>query len=239
MLNQRIFSCALFAMSCVVSSFAAHGSYAADPAQIVDHLYLSSVIPAQNKELLKEIGIRNVLNMTGPKKGSDELRYPNFFPEDFHYLQIPIRDEQGVQIHQFFDEAHQFINRGILRNEKVLVHCEAGISRSATIVISYLMKFNHMTLKAALSHVQTKKRNVGPNNDFFSQLLAFEMDLGRQGLLDPKSIPSMTLTEYLVQQMLSGPAMGFSQEQVEQALKTSKNNPDLALHILFSAGDDY
>jgi protein-tyrosine phosphatase len=54
---------------------------------------------------------------------------------------LSIDDIADFDIEPFLNEAHSYIDEGLHKNEGVLVVCTAGISRSATIVISYLMKF--------------------------------------------------------------------------------------------------
>lgn len=68
------------------------------------------------------------------------------------------------------EEAHQ-CGRG------VLVHCQAGVSRSATIVIAYLMKHTLMTMTDAYKYVRGRRPVVSPNLNFMGQLLEFERDL--------------------------------------------------------------
>nr|XP_023650887.1 dual specificity protein phosphatase 10-like [Paramormyrops kingsleyae] len=69
-----------------------------------------------------------------------------------------------------FEEAHQ-------RGRGVLVHCQAGVSRSATIVIAYLMKHTRMTMMDAYKYVRGRRPVVSPNLNFMGQLLEFERDL--------------------------------------------------------------
>ena len=52
----------------------------------------------------------------------------------------------------------------------MLVHCYAGISRSATIVISYLMKEHGMSLQAATQLTRSKRWFINPNPGFVKQL---------------------------------------------------------------------
>lgn len=59
----------------------------------------------------------------------------------------------------------------------VLVHCQAGVSRSATIVIAYLMKHTLMTMTDAYKYVRSRRPVVSPNLNFMGQLLEFERDL--------------------------------------------------------------
>ncbi|OIW26356.1 phosphatases II [Coniochaeta ligniaria NRRL 30616] len=58
-------------------------------------------------------------------------------------------------------------------DSNILVHCTAGRSRSATIVVAYLMRKNHQTLDAVLKHVKDKRR-IEPSGNFIDQLHIWE-----------------------------------------------------------------
>ena len=60
--------------------------------------------------------------------------------ENFHVLWINLNDDYRVNIKNHFEEANQFLHDCKQKNEKVLVHCQVGISRSSSIVLAYLMK---------------------------------------------------------------------------------------------------
>ena len=71
----------------------------------------------------------------------------------------------------FTDEARDL-------NQGVLVHCLAGISRSVTITVAYLMKRKKLSLNEAYDYVKTCKPNISPNFNFMGQLLEFQKSLG-------------------------------------------------------------
>lgn len=84
----------------------------------------------------------------------------------------------------FSEEAHQ-CGKGLL------IHCQAGVSRSATIVIAYLMKHTRMTMTDAYKFVKGKRPIISPNLNFMGQLLEFEEDLNNgvtPRILTPKLI---------------------------------------------------
>lgn len=59
----------------------------------------------------------------------------------------------------------------------VLVHCLAGISRSVTVTVAYLMQKLNLSLNDAYDFVKRKKSNISPNFNFMGQLLDFERTL--------------------------------------------------------------
>lgn len=66
----------------------------------------------------------------------------------------------------------------------VLVHCLAGISRSVTITVAYLMSRQNMSLNEAYDHVKLCKPNISPNFTFMGQLLDFEKNLSGEKCTD-------------------------------------------------------
>lgn len=101
------------------------------PAHIIDNIYLSSYLCAQNKTLLERMKIENILNV------SDDC--DNLFEDKIKYKRIKISDSHTSDIHKHFDETFQWIEKS---NGKILVHCYQGISRSSTIVISVRLIHN-------------------------------------------------------------------------------------------------
>ncbi|KAF2896227.1 hypothetical protein ILUMI_09948, partial [Ignelater luminosus] len=60
---------------------------------------------------------------------------------------------------------------------KTLLHCIAGVSRSAALCIAYLMKYHRFSLLDAYNYVKLKRPIIRPNCGFFRQLIEYEMDL--------------------------------------------------------------
>ncbi len=59
----------------------------------------------------------------------------------------------------------------------VLIHCHAGVSRSPTIAVAYLMKHFPMAMADAYKFVKTKRSIISPNLNFMGQLWEFEQGL--------------------------------------------------------------
>lgn len=79
-----------------------------------------------------------------------------------------------VTIHKSNVHVLSFADQVKSQNGKVLVHCQAGVSRSATICIAYLMATRRLRMEEAYKYVKSRRRIVSPNFSFMGQLLTFE-----------------------------------------------------------------
>lgn len=127
-------------------------------------------------ELLQKYSVTHILNVA--------TFVNNTFPENFTYKNIELMDIPETDIAQHFETAFQFIDGAIDNGGCVLVHCNAGISRSATIAIAYLMKTKHWPLDKAYGHVKEKRSKIRPNAGFQIQLKTFEQQLKSEGKID-------------------------------------------------------
>lgn len=71
---------------------------------------------------------------------------------------------------------------------KVLVHCAMGLSRSATLVLAYLMIHENMKLEDAIEAISAN-RNISPNEGFLEQLRQLDKELHCRA---PQGIAGMT-----------------------------------------------
>jgi len=136
-------------------------------SKILDWLYLGAVRNANNhKELTTRTNITYILNAA--------YECQNYFPDQFQYLKLEIDDTIDFEISKYFDQAIQFIACAKEKNVNVFVHCVQGISRSATLIVAYLIAKENMTLKEALEFVKSKRAIISPNSGFMEQLKEFE-----------------------------------------------------------------
>ncbi|XP_060695816.1 dual specificity protein phosphatase 16 isoform X1 [Hemiscyllium ocellatum] len=143
------------------------------PTRILPHLYLGCQRDVLNRELMQQIDIGYVLN------ASNTCPKPDFIPES-HFLRVPVNDSFCEKILPWLDKSVEFIEKAKASNGCVLVHCLAGISRSATIAIAYIMKRMDMSLDEAYRFVKEKRPTISPNFNFLGQLLDFEKKLKTQ-----------------------------------------------------------
>uniref|UniRef100_A0A8I5P028 JNK pathway associated phosphatase n=3 Tax=Cercopithecinae TaxID=9528 RepID=A0A8I5P028_PAPAN len=90
------------------------------------------------------------------------------------YLCIPAADSPSQNLTRHFKESIKFIHECRLRGESCLVHCLAGVSRSVTLVIAYIMTVTDFGWEDALHTVRAGRSCANPNVGFQRQLQEFE-----------------------------------------------------------------
>lgn len=136
---------------------------------IPEKLYISDAVAATDWDVIKRLGITHIVN-------ADHKLTPNKFAKrKIKYLSIDIDDSKDQDIRQHFKKSNDFIAKG----KVVLVHCAKGKSRSATLVISYLIASKHAnTLKEAIEILSRVRECIAPNPGFMKQLQA---EYGKSG----------------------------------------------------------
>ncbi|XP_030649978.1 dual specificity protein phosphatase 1 [Chanos chanos] len=136
------------------------------PVEILPFLYLGSAYHASRKDMLDMLGITALINVSA--------NCPNHFEDHYQYKSIPVEDNHKADISSWFNEAIEFIDSVRNKGGRVFVHCQAGISRSATICLAYLMRTNRVKLEEAFEFVKQRRSIISPNFSFMGQLLQFE-----------------------------------------------------------------
>lgn len=141
--------------------------------RILPHLYLGSQKDVLNKDLMAQNGITYVLN------ASNTCPKPDFISEN-HFLRVPVNDSYCEKLLPWLEKTNEFIDKAKVSNCRVIVHCLAGISRSATIAIAYIMKTMGLSSDDAYRFVKDRRPSISPNFNFLGQLLEFERELKRK-----------------------------------------------------------
>ncbi|KAK2827389.1 hypothetical protein Q7C36_018315 [Tachysurus vachellii] len=155
------------------------------PVEILPFLFLGSAFHASKKDMLDGMGISALLNVSS--------NCPNHFEGVYQYKCIPVEDNHKEDISSWFTEAIDFIDSVKDSNGRVLVHCQAGISRSATICLAYLMKKKRVCLDEAFEFVKQRRSIISPNFSFMGQLLQFESQVLATSCSVEAASPSATL----------------------------------------------
>uniref|UniRef100_A0A0A9YIJ5 protein-tyrosine-phosphatase n=1 Tax=Lygus hesperus TaxID=30085 RepID=A0A0A9YIJ5_LYGHE len=141
------------------------------PSRVLPFLYVGNARDARDADVLRGRGVSHVLNVTlTPTPAPAD-------PSGVTYRQLPASDSTQQNIKQYFEEAFSFIEEARKNNGSVLVHCQAGVSRSPTIAIAYIMKHRGVTMVEAYKTVKTARPIISPNLNFMGQLLELEQHL--------------------------------------------------------------
>lgn len=148
-------------------------------------LFLGSVNDAKEKEQMQVRGITHVLNC------ADDV--DNFHPKHFEYMRLDVKDQgEDEGISRTFEAAFAFLERVEQEGGRVLVHCLAGINRSPTIVIAYLVHSRRIPLIEAVKIVKSKRRRIKPLVDNQVELLRFELTALQQNSLTEDDLAILT-----------------------------------------------
>ena len=140
------------------------------PSEIRPYLFLGSQDHASKISVLRDFKIDAILNVT--------TEIENFFPnEGFEYCNCPVMDTPITNIYSIFEACFAFIDKIRASGRRLLVHCHAGVSRSATICVAYLMRTEGMKYDHAIKWVAMCRPVVAPNLGFLAQLMDYEFVL--------------------------------------------------------------
>ena len=150
-----------------------------DIIEIIPHLFISNWFASNNIDIIKAYNIKAVITLETHSKPHDILSYYKNNNIDFMYIYL--YDIPDANIYNFFDSSYDFINSHIKNRENVLVHCYAGISRSASIILNYMCKFLYIhndlknenptdVVNKCLEYAKNKRPIINPNPGFLNQL---------------------------------------------------------------------
>jgi hypothetical protein len=171
--------------------------------EILPGLFLGNADAAKDLSLLKKNCITHIAT-AAVGDGVGKL-----FPSDFEYHEVCIADSSEADLCPFLEPCAAFIQSALdTASNRVFVHCMMGTSRSASLVLFYLMQRRYYTLRNALLHVMHVRSSnprapyTHPNRGFMKQLIACDKTLsaeqGRGGHA------SLTLNDYMSREFSSG-----------------------------------
>eukprot|EP01112_Ceratiomyxa_fruticulosa_P008167 TRINITY_DN2110_c0_g1_i10.p1 TRINITY_DN2110_c0_g1~~TRINITY_DN2110_c0_g1_i10.p1 ORF type:complete len:200 (-),score=16.35 TRINITY_DN2110_c0_g1_i10:113-712(-) len=152
-----------------------------NPTEILPHLYLGSEYNARTPHVIQHYNIAFILNV------AEEISYP-VLGHDGNYHKIVIKDYVDSPQYHVFEEAFQLIDHCLNQGKKCLIHCARGRSRSATVVIAYLMHRQKMMLREAFMHVKQLRPQIGPHASLKYQLLDYQIHLYKKPDMDEKTV---------------------------------------------------
>lgn len=140
-------------------------------------LWIGDCISSEEPFLLKH-QITHVVSLNDPG-----IRVPLYYEgRGIVYHRIRVEDNPNANIKQYFDEACRFIHDAFTGQKEgdvcnVLVHCQAGVSRSAIICMAYLIKYHGLSFMGAYGVVKAAREIICPNTGFLEQLMEWEKNM--------------------------------------------------------------
>lgn len=153
--------------------YAVPGFYFSKPTHIMENIYLGNVLNASNDEVLKNLNIGAIINITEeiPNYYGDMEKYPAIYNEGIMYYTTRIKDVNQGDITTDFKKIIKFMADNNDRN--ILIHCFMGASRSVIVTMLYLIHFKKMTPANALAYIKERRPNINPNSLFYEQIKAY------------------------------------------------------------------
>lgn len=146
-------------------------------------LYLGSKDSSIHEDFLLDLNIQQIIvccnclpmHFVSKKDFLSENCVEDNSKNKIRYLRIPVRDSLDQDILPYLQAAIDFIEEGKSQRQcATLVHCHAGISRSASVAIAYLIEMEEMSFEEAHGFVKSCRRNIYPNSGFVKQLQQFQ-----------------------------------------------------------------
>lgn len=145
-----------------------HTPQSMDITTVCDGLYLSD-FDSLTEEKIQVRNISLIINATTEKPNLD---FPNV-----EFMKLEIYDSPAENIRQFMDVCADKIHAVKEAGGHSLVHCAFGVSRSVTICLAYLVKYEGKTLREAYFDLKGRRPIIRPNEGFWKQLISFEIDV--------------------------------------------------------------
>ncbi|KAM9322051.1 dual specificity protein phosphatase 12 isoform 2-T2 [Pholidichthys leucotaenia] len=135
---------------------------------VVPGLYIGTAADLNDSRALADAAVTHILSVDSVDPGP--------LPSDDGFLRkwVNVLDEATSDLLSYMDDCVQFIQDAVDGGGAALVHCQAGRSRSATIVTAYLMKKHKLGFSEAYSRLKCVKQDVQVNSGFEEQLCLYE-----------------------------------------------------------------
>ncbi|KAG5500340.1 hypothetical protein JKF63_03432 [Porcisia hertigi] len=136
------------------------------PDKVLDYLFLGSLRTAQTLTVYHDLDIGYVLTVGRDLEAVIEPW--------MRQLVLPVDDFPEQAMKPVFEDAFSFIDEARSHRKGVLIHCFAGLSRSVTIAVAYLMHLKGITRDEALALVRLARPAARPNEGFLRELSVYE-----------------------------------------------------------------
>ncbi|KAK5853940.1 hypothetical protein PBY51_015051 [Eleginops maclovinus] len=154
--------------------------------EVWPNLYIGNEVAARDKSTLHSVGITHIVNAAHRPPNASPGHFfcvntgPHFYRDmTVDYYGVEADDAIQFMISPFFYPTARYIRAALAMGGRVFVHCLMGVSRSATLVLAFLMIAEGLSLQEAVASVRPH-RDICPNQGFLRQLRSLDMGLERE-----------------------------------------------------------
>lgn len=137
-------------------------------AHVFNGLFISDIFGPQNVSWVQARDFGGIIDLSNTPT-------PMKFAKRHEVMRIAVDDNAHTNLTPYFERTYRFIDSYLKKGKNVLVFCRAGRSRSASIVLYYLMKTFALSTDEALAYLKKKRPQVGPISAFIKQLEQVEI----------------------------------------------------------------
>lgn len=124
-------------------------------SNIYPGLYVSGIEALADIQLSQQVDIQAVLRLDDIERGPQ-------WPETFTLLDVPVPDGKPIAS-GVLQQGTAFIQKHLTMGASVLIHCHAGISRSTTLALAYLIEYEGMSLAEAFARIIANRPMARPH----------------------------------------------------------------------------
>lgn len=136
------------------------------PCKLLDHLWIGDYDSAKNEMKLRKFGITHIINVAGPAYATNH--------NSINYYEIHTDDEpEYPMLQKWYDIIKNKIDEAKKNNGVVLIHCSAGINRSAILAVAYIMSHMNRGLLETVKYCYNMRGVILTNHGFQQQLVDF------------------------------------------------------------------
>mmetsp|Transcript_30993 Transcript_30993/g.97497 ORF Transcript_30993/g.97497 Transcript_30993/m.97497 type:complete len:170 (-) Transcript_30993:139-648(-) len=132
------------------------------PTRAHGRLLLAPFLNAKSLPWLRRNSVTHIVNATPDA--------PCLFAREFRYLRVPVEDRDGADLSSHFARCHAYASYALSGGGTVLFHCAMGRSRSAALLVAFLLREEGLGVAQALDYVRSLRASAAPRVSFLRQL---------------------------------------------------------------------
>ncbi|KAI9248729.1 protein-tyrosine phosphatase-like protein [Helicostylum pulchrum] len=223
-------------------------AYPSGPVQIMPYLYLGSEKNATDLDIIKNLSIGAILNVAAEVHHPYEYMFqpmqdlapsPSLskastvstassiqtiqsVTSDISYQKLPWQHNQDNLVHEL-KKAIDIIDRARSAKQNILVHCQCGVARSATVIIAYVIKTLKLPMQDAYNHVKILAPPISPNLGLLFQLREFEQSCIQAPPPPPTPLPQQQQKQHQSRFLLRAPSLGAWKRKLSKSIFSPSN----------------